>query len=91
MAVDAPFFFWADLIETVGYKTMEDDLVKRLRDPEGWCFADVQRAADRIEELEAMPKYHHPDCNWWKWDWRYSWDKTDCICDDAAGPSVDKP
>lgn len=47
-------------------------------------IGDLER---RIEELEAMPKYHHPDCNWWKWDWRYSWDTTDCNCDAVAGPT----
>ena len=32
------------------------------------------------------PHYHHPDCNYWKWDWRYSWDDTDCNCDKVVGP-----
>jgi len=31
-------------------------------------------------------RYHHPDCNYWKWDWRNSWDATDCNCDEVAGP-----
>lgn len=43
-------------------------------------------AQRKIKELEAMPKFHHPDCNWWKWDWRYSWHKTDCNCEQVAGP-----
>jgi len=44
----------------------------------------------RIEQLEgvlkAKPEFHHPDCNWWKWDWQYSWDVTDCNCDEVAAP-----
>ncbi len=31
-------------------------------------------------------RYHHPDCNYWQWDWRYSWAPTDCNCEDVAGP-----
>lgn len=38
----------------------------------------------KVEDLEAIHPYHHPDCNWWKWDWRYSWDVTDCNCDKVA-------
>lgn len=30
-------------------------------------------------------KYHHPDCNYWKWDWEHSWDATDCNCEDVGG------
>ena len=41
----------------------------------------------KVEDLEAGPRYHHPDCNWWKWDWRYSWDVTDCNCDKVAALS----
>jgi DNA repair exonuclease SbcCD ATPase subunit len=48
----------------------------------------VDELKAKVEELEAMPKYHHPDCNWWKWDWRYSWDVTDCNCDKVAGPAL---
>jgi len=49
-----------------------------------------QEMIDRIEELEALPHYHHPDCNYWKWDWQYSWDVTDCNCDEVAGPLQEK-
>ena len=43
-----------------------------------------------VEELEAMPNFHHPDCNWWKWDFRYSWDKTDCNCAECCGPTLEE-
>jgi len=49
-------------------------------------IARIKELEARVEELESVPKYHHPDCNWWKWDWRYSWDATDCNCDDVAVP-----
>ncbi len=53
-------------------------------------------SAQLIDRLTSQPdkqesgihrgRYHHPDCNYWKWDWRYSWDSTDCNCEDVVGP-----
>ena len=42
------------------------------------------------KELREKPGFHHPDCNWWKWDWRYSWSEYDCTCDKVAGPSLEQ-
>lgn len=41
-----------------------------------------------IAGLRKEPKYHHPDCNYWKWDRRFSWDTTDCTCEAVAGPTA---
>jgi hypothetical protein len=41
----------------------------------------------RIDELAAENLWlkdaanHHPDCNYWSWDWRFSWAPTDCTCE----------
>ncbi len=34
---------------------------------------------------------HHPDCNYWTWDWQYSWAETDCNCEEFNTPPEDKP
>jgi hypothetical protein len=43
-------------------------------------------------QLEAVPPlcFHHPDCNYWKWDWRFSWHKSDCNCIEVSGPTEPK-
>ena len=82
------------------------DLVERLRKEqkkwESLGKTPIQgEAADCITKLEAevtklqavvdrLEKYHHPDCNWWKWDWRFSWDKTDCNCDSVGSKHATK-
>jgi hypothetical protein len=43
--------------------------------PKGWLAA-----ANRMRHALATREHHHPDCNWWKWDWRYSWSELDCTC-----------
>lgn len=42
----------------------------------------AQAHVDRIAELEAAKAAaaHEPDCNYWQWDWRYSWHVSDCSC-----------
>ena len=47
----------------------------------------IEALEARVEELELGPRYHHPDCNWWKWDWRYSWHKSDCNCKTVESPT----
>jgi hypothetical protein len=70
-------------------KTFYQPQRMRLMQPE-MSSIETKRLDDlyaEIEQLKAMPKYHHPDCNYWKWDWRYSWDVTDCNCESVAGES----
>ena len=33
-------------------------------------------------ELEAQIKAanHDPECDYWRWDWKYSWHISDCTC-----------
>jgi len=50
-------------------------------------IAELEAEVKRLREGERRPGYHHPDCNYWKWDWRFSWHETDCTCDDVCGPS----
>jgi len=72
-------------ITAIPYRTPACD--KHLPDNDSdecpWC--EIESLQTRIAELER-PGFHHPDCNWWKWDWRYSWDETDCTCEAVAGP-----
>ncbi|GEM_PF-4549955 len=28
---------------------------------------------------------HYPECNYWGWDWGFSWDVTDCTCPHVEG------
>lgn len=55
--------------------------------------SEATLANARIAKLEGenenihRGQYHHPDCNYWKWDWRYSWSPTDCNCDEVCGPT----
>jgi hypothetical protein len=83
---------WEELSDIEGelaehYRAMQAKIEKLT---EGWNkeLTTVVLLEAKVEKLEAMPKYHHPDCNWWKWEQGYSWDVTDCNCDKVAGPAL---
>ena len=67
-----------------------DRLKGKTHDP--YCFVEQDGEkfwSERlVNKLEAQTRYHHPDCNWWKWDWLYSWDVTDCNCSQVAAPAA---
>jgi len=62
------------------------------RQTEEWQVYAARWRDNYFEALDKEPnihrgQYHHPDCGYWRWDWRYSWDATDCNCEDVAGPT----
>ena len=61
------------------YRKIDKDMLKRI--------AALEATIKQVSaEIPSGPHYHHPDCNYWRWDWRYSWDDSDCNCDKVAGP-----
>jgi len=66
-----------DDIDLALYGKGEPKTIQELRDYHQ-TIMDQTNVSDREQ--------HHPDCNWWKWDWRYSWDVTDCNCE-VVGPA----
>ena len=49
-------------------------------------WAQLKEVNAKIEQLEAEKEKikqagnHYPECKFWEWEWKYSWDKTDCTC-----------
>ena len=41
---------------------------------------DTETQGTAGEVQNTVESGHHHKCNYWKWDRRYSWDKTDCSC-----------
>lgn len=52
-----------------------------------WSLSSEPLPAKSSDPDIHRGRYHHPDCNYWKWDWRYSWAVSDCNCEEVAGPT----
>lgn len=68
---------------------IEEDWRMKYQIQVGQLQGELKRAHQSIAALETeierlrnqiAAANHHPDCNYWKWDWRYSWSPTDCTC-----------
>lgn len=48
-----------------------------------WLSKERDSMIEQLQDSDDIHqgRYHHPDCNYWKWDWRYSWSSTDCNCE----------
>jgi len=55
-------------------------------------FEALKAERECVKELEALIRgtNHHPDCKFWKWNWEYSWDVTDCTCSKVGAALGDK-
>lgn len=61
-----------------GESDFERDVIQRIK--------KSQRDEERIKELEQqfervrLAGNHYPECRYWKWEWKFSWDKSVCGC-----------
>ena len=73
------------LIDTLIY-TFDDMGLKHKNSGLTITLGEATLIQDAIDQLETENKSlkkaenHYPECKFWKWDWRFSWDKTDCSC-----------
>ncbi len=68
-------------------ESLQARLTKLHKECNGWMQLSINRAAE-IDILNVVQNrlkdYHHPDCNWWTWDWKYSWSPSDCTCNQVG-------
>ena len=66
-----------------------DDIVKLKELNARWVkaynrmYKERNKARERIAAYEAK-EYHHLNCNYWKWNWAYSFAPSDCNCVEVA-------
>ena len=64
----------------ISQKKIDDDTLKNFAGKTA-----IERAKLEIQLIAAKAQIkaanHDPECDYWRWDWKYSWHISDCTCD----------
>ena len=78
---DAPKRIWLGGDQTPYRRDWFDWLPEDDREGSSeYVRADLYEALTAERDAIMAAGNHSLSCNFWKWDWRFSWDQTDCTC-----------